>query len=309
MIKYLIRIKKYTDERFPIIQSFIFANLLCISIIITSQIIMNNKTVLLFNCKILIGCITFFLVLFHLRLMDEFKDKKKDKIAYPDRMLSKGLISLNDLKILLFIIIILEIIINIFTSLQMFLIYLCIFIYSLLMYKDFFLKKLLKKSTRLYLISHQIIFYILFYYIIASTKEYNLKIFDNSKLFFLLIIMYCLLMTLFEIGRKTWSRDRENKMIDTYSKAWGVKNVSFVLIFLVIIIYLILSIIIVKSNFSFLMLLLIFSYTVFPIIIIIKYLLKPNYKNSKNVQKSTTFYIILLTLTFIITGLALKFYK
>ena len=44
------------------------------------------------------GFIIFFFSIVHLRVLDEHKDYKRDIIAHPDRLLSRGIITLKDLR-------------------------------------------------------------------------------------------------------------------------------------------------------------------------------------------------------------------
>jgi len=170
------------------------------------------------------GCVVFFLVLFQIRILDEHKDYEKDLIAHPERMLSKGIITLAELRKVLYVIIVIQVGISIYIGLSQLIIWIVIFCYTLLMFKEFFVPEFLNKRIGLYLISHQIIIPIQLLFSISMRT--NISIINSSDAIYIIIFLFGSMMATicFEIGRKTWSADREHDLADSYSKIWGIKQ-------------------------------------------------------------------------------------
>jgi 4-hydroxybenzoate polyprenyltransferase len=99
------------------------------------------------------------LFLFELRLMDEYKDKEKDKVAHPERPLPRGLITEVEVRRGIFVglgVMLASCVVLAATGkLAAAGLYLVITIYLFLMYKEFFIGNWLGKRPFLYAVSHQ----------------------------------------------------------------------------------------------------------------------------------------------------------
>lgn len=212
----------YTKERFPIPATLPYA-MAFFSLAYFLPNLFSSKNII--NLSDLIsGSIIFFLITFQIRILDEHKDFKKDSVAHPERMLSKGIITLAQLRKVLYVIIAIQLGINICLGLNQLFIWFIIFIYTLLMFKEFFVPEFLNDRIGLYLISHQIIIpLMLLYGISMRTDICNMNSADTVHL--MLFLFGSMLTTIsYEIGRKTWSADREHDLADSYSKIWGIKK-------------------------------------------------------------------------------------
>ena len=224
MNKYL----KFIKERFPIIGVFLYAG----SMFWASYALPNLFSNRLKSdyTDVILGIVFYILIFLHLRLFDEHKDYEKDKIAYPDRMLSRGEITLNDLKIILFPVIILEGIIAGSIGIQQFCIWLIILFWTYLMLKEFYVSEYLNKRIGLYLISHQFLVPLMILFPVSQRLDnFTLISNDINKIVLFCIGVMCFTVT-YEIGRKTWSEDRENIHADSYTRSWGkIKTVIITL--------------------------------------------------------------------------------
>ena len=220
---FLLRLIEYINERFPIFPAILFSLLFSSSGVLYTAKSFQLFTVIAFSTVI-------FLFLFRIRLFDEIKDYKFDSIHYSHRPVQRGLISLKEIKLLISIIIILEIILQIFLGKLALTIYLFLFFYHFLMYKNFFINKFEKKSFFLYILSHQLIFLFYAYYIISLTKKIlYIPSFNDTGIFLALFLP----AYIYEIGRKCKHRisDEGKFSDDTYIYRWGENYSFFFLVF------------------------------------------------------------------------------
>lgn len=213
-------LKKYfvfSKERFPLFGIMLYSgSLFYASFFFASAFPGSLPPSFLFSLP---GFLVVFLVLLHLRILDEHKDYEKDRIAYPDRMLSRGHISLRDLRILMYAALIIECACSIFYGLFAFIAWLLIIGWSLLMFKEFFISDFLNENIGLYLVTHQMLVPIVLLF--GLNTRYIVKPNDIDLL--VLFFMGSMFATItYEIARKTWSSDREQEHADSYTKAWGI---------------------------------------------------------------------------------------
>jgi 4-hydroxybenzoate polyprenyltransferase len=169
----------------------------------------------------IIGSLVFFLCLLHVRLMDEHKDYDKDREAYPDRLLSRGVVTLRMLRGLLAVVLVLEAGLAASLGLQALLVWGALFAFTLAMLVEFGVGAWLSQRLGWYLISHQAMVFLMALFAVASRVDLlALDATAWAKLGVLGFGMICATVT-FELGRKTWSPDREHASADSYTRAWG----------------------------------------------------------------------------------------
>ena len=178
--------------------------------------------------KTLPGFFVIFLVLLHIRVFDEHKDYDKDVIAYPERILSKGIITLSDLRVLLYITVFLEIIVSLSFGPVQTIVWLMIMGWSLLMLFEFFVPEFLNRHMGLYLISHQMLLPIVLLF--GFSMRYDLNSIRWGDITTIVIFMAGTMFATvtYEIARKTWSKDREHEHADSYTKFWGIGKAVFI---------------------------------------------------------------------------------
>ena len=146
---------RYLEERFPLTTYCIYTFSLFLISASIGKHLSDLKDINLFND--LFGFSIVLLFFLQLRIMDEFKDIESDLIEHPERKLSKGEITLQELKPLLYVVIALQLGINIYLGFVQFIIWAGMMLWSFCMLKEFFLLSFLKKRPILYLISHQLV--------------------------------------------------------------------------------------------------------------------------------------------------------
>lgn len=211
---------KYSAERFPIPGVLLYAgSLYWMSYAFAGTF---NDTGAWSISDFILGFFVFFLVFLHLRIFDEHKDFEKDCIAYPERMLSRGEITLQDLRKILYPVLVAECILSIVLGIRVFASWMMILVWTLLMLKEFFVPEFLNKRIGLYLISHQILVPIMILFPIMQRRNLLQSSANELALFAIFSLgTVCLTMT-YEIARKTWSADRENENADSYTRVWGI---------------------------------------------------------------------------------------
>lgn len=213
---------RYSKERFPLPGVMLYAGTLFLLPYSFAGVFPGRQNVNIADA--VIGFAVLFLVFLHLRIFDEHKDAEKDTIAYPDRMLSKGLITLADLRAILTVVLFVEFGFSAFLGLSAFIAWSAVMLWSLLMFVEFFLPGYLNRHLGLYLVSHQIIVPITCLFSIAIRVPGDA--FCGPQLLPLAIFCLAIMMATitYEIARKTWSPDREHADADSYTKVWGIRG-------------------------------------------------------------------------------------
>lgn len=222
--KILTRLWIYQAERFPIFKhGFIIASFSFCAICLSSLLRHNYNYP---NLSISLTCfICLFLFFLQLRILDEFKDYEEDLKYRPDRAVSRGLITLKELKILLILCIICQLILSAFLNWKLILIQFAIYTYMALMTVEFFAKEWLKNRIFTYMWTHMLIMPLIDFYATACDWINANNIPPNGIIWFLIISFFngCIL----ELGRKTWAKEQEIEGVNSYSSAWGLNKALY----------------------------------------------------------------------------------
>jgi len=214
----------YAKERFPIIPAMLFSVLFGFSGIAYISVFSHNFA------KIFIVTLMMFLFLLRIRLWDELKDFQYDSHHHGLRPIQKGIISLSTIKKIALFVLLIEITLQFFLSLQALVIFIVAAIYSYFMFRNFYVEDFENKSLLLCLLSHQAIFLIYIYYIlsVSSSQFFLPKSFSDIWIVFALFIP----PLIYEIGRKVKHRisPKGYKTNDTYIYRWG-ENKSYAFLF------------------------------------------------------------------------------
>lgn len=278
------RILAYTQERFPLVAILLFVALFCLNSFYLAQQVALGGVGSYFGPQMLFSLLTIFLVFFHLRLLDEFKDYEDDCKAYPERLLSRGVVTLKDLGTLAAVFIGLEFLFNVGFGFKAAGLAVGVIVYSLLMFKEFFISEALKKSLFAYLVSHQLILPVMIIYAFYMAVQDSIFSQTSNPAFWLALGAVTLPSTIYELARKTWSEDREHETADSYTKVWGVKGASAALILLYMVFYGLASLLgrSLKMNMWGMGLLLVI--TLFGMVTTLVFMTNPTNKNSKLVE-------------------------
>ncbi len=157
-----------------------------------------------------------------LRVFDEHKDWDTDHINFPERILSRGLVTLTHMKILGLVCTLVLFLGSLWFGPPMFMFTIVLYTYALLMLKEFFVAEWLKNHLLLYGISHNVIVFLSFHWVFTGYAGVsgvgqpwtvlNLSLFAialNSLIFSL------------EVARKIRLPEFEREGVDTYSQVIG----------------------------------------------------------------------------------------
>jgi len=224
----LTRCWLYLNERFPLKDFIPLSAVFAAASSFTVQVYMDHD--LQRPDALFTGFVALFLFLFRLRLFDEFKDFKHDAQYYPDRPVQRGLITLQELAVLLVIVSGIEFFIAFMNGFVVTIIFLIAFFYSLLMFKEFFVSSWLRKHFTVYIASHEILVFPVFFYIFALNGM-RLEHLEQTYFWFLVILLGGQ-MFLLEVARKIRPKELEVDSGDTYTAQYGIRGASILLVFL-----------------------------------------------------------------------------
>lgn len=220
---FLYRFYIYQKERFPFLAHSLLIAVFSFSAISYSRICRNAagfvdlKTYL---AGIFITISLFFL----LRIFDEFKDAEDDARYRKYLPVPRRLISLKELKTVGIITVLLQVLLNAIFFPKMLILYAVVIIYLLLMGKEFFVAKWLKKHQIAYVISHMFIIPLVDTY--ASGLDWLLAGAPApAGLLFFFAVSYMNGIVL-EFGRKIRRPDMEEEGVITYSGLYGADRAT-----------------------------------------------------------------------------------
>ena len=286
----VIRFYQYLIERFPPKDFVPLSVVFAVTGGLAVQIYIGHDLHKIFALSS--GFLAFFLFLLRLRLFDEFKDFEHDAQYYPDRPVQRGLITLKELTVFIFIVLGIETFLAFINGRLAVIIFFIAVFYSLLMFKEFFVSDWLRKHFTVYIASHEILVFPVFFYLFALNGM-RLEHFREMYFWFLVIFLGGQ-MFLLEVARKIRPKELEVGSCDTYTAQYGIGGASALLIFLSVIIagfdfYVCKTI---YSKVSMLQLLpllmgLLFLYSVFD------FLRKPNISSSKRAFNTAIFFVFI----------------
>jgi hypothetical protein len=159
-------------------------------------------------------------VFYHLRVMDDLKDRVADTAAYPGRVLSRGLLSYRHLAVTGVIAFAMETAVASRLGPKILALHAAVFAYSWLMYKEFCVREWLKGHLFIYGLSHMLILSIIDFTILQMADAHGTVARAPG---FLLFASLSFFMTFsMEVARKIRLPASERPEVDTYSKVVGV---------------------------------------------------------------------------------------
>lgn len=163
-----------------------------------------------------LGVLAFFL---SLRLFDDVKDARSDRMHYPDRPIPRGSISEREVVRAAFLMLGVQIVTIGSYGMWAFVGTLVVVGYTLLMYREFFIGAWLRTQLTLYALSHTIVVVLMSFSVFTAFYEIPAWQLPSQAVYF--AIIHWFLFSLFEFVRKTFSSHEERDEIDSYSKLFG----------------------------------------------------------------------------------------
>lgn len=208
-------------ERFPPLTHFPFTILFLVTHYSLSSKIMNINFSLnsIFNLRFIALLIGTFIFFFMLRLYDEIKDYQVDKIIHPERPLVRKLLSHTDIHNAIAVCIFIEVLVFSFFGINSFVIIVISILYSLLMFKEFFVRDWIRNHLTFYAVTHTFVSCL---FSLALFSAFTLQpVWTFLPKIYLFVLVNWFLFNIYEFGRKTFTSSEERKNVDSYTKVFG----------------------------------------------------------------------------------------
>jgi 4-hydroxybenzoate polyprenyltransferase len=208
----------YQQERFPIfahgplIAAFSYSA-------VSFSTLLRDKSDLPPADSALVAFCTAFLFFLQLRIADEFKDFEEDARYRPYRPVQRGLVSLWELGFLGAACAVLQLLLALWLYPTLVLWLALVWVYLVLMSKEFFVADWLRTRPILYMASHMMILPLVDFYATAC-DWWPAEEHPPHGLFWFLAASYCNGIVI-ELGRKIRAPVDEEEGVNTYSFLWG----------------------------------------------------------------------------------------
>ncbi len=228
MFNFIARWLIFCRERFPFLRHvllivfYVGANALVGLSSVPLNIIPTDKIVL---CAIAVLAI-----FFHLRIFDEIKDYRIDLVAHKGRPLARGLISVREAKQAVSGLILLELCLAFFIGRAALAAVICTVAYSLLMYKEFFIGEWLRPKMATYALAHTLVSCWMSVFIFSALT--GLDFWKIQKVFAMFVLVNWMIFNIFEFGRKTFGKEEEEELVESYSRRLGPARAALNVIFM-----------------------------------------------------------------------------
>ena len=222
------RLSAYVAERFPL------PNHICMVIIyflanqFLAQVLGQPGQPLRIGWFTLLGTLFLFCIFFHLRVFDEHKDYVDDCRHYPDRILSRSLITLRHLKILCALALVIELICAGVSGWPAVVAVVATIFFSWVMLHEFFVSRWLRAHFIIYAISHMLIMPMM----TATIFSFTMKrpFWEAPWLFWAYAAADFFAFANWEISRKIRLPEDELEGVSSYSKEFGMFTAGYVVL-------------------------------------------------------------------------------
>lgn len=209
----------YQKERFPVLVYGLY--ILCLTFatfFYNTKMLELESSVGIFIVMFVVAFLQFLMV----RIIDEFKDYDEDKKYRPYRPVPRGLIKLQELRVLFVICVLIQLILTLIVNPFSFIFLIVLWIVFILMTKGFFIKKVLDKHILLEVAFDEIMLPVMIIYLASFIKI------DMSILWRLLLLTY-VVSWIIEIARKVRCKKDEEKGVKTYTAVFGITKATILL--------------------------------------------------------------------------------
>ena len=209
----------YQKERFPVLVYGLY--ILCLTFatfFYNTKMLEIESNVGVFIVMFVVAFLQFLMV----RIIDEFKDYDEDKKYRPYRPVPRGLIKLQELRVLFVICVVIQLALTLIVNPFSFIFLLVLWIVFILMTKGFFIKKVLDKHILLEVAFDEIMLPVMILFLASFIKI------DMSILWRLLLLSY-VVSWIIEIARKVRCKKDEEKGVKTYTAVFGIPKATILL--------------------------------------------------------------------------------
>ena len=218
----------FSKERFPLLR-----HVLLIVFYVAANALVGLSSVslnIIPTYKIILCAIAVLAIFLHLRIFDEIKDYKNDLVVHKDRPLARGLISVREAKIAALSLILLELCLAFFVGHAAFIAAICTVAYSLIMYKEFFVGDWLRPKMASYALAHTLVSCWMSVFVFSAVTGLNFWMIP--KTYGMFVLVNWMIFNIFEFGRKTFGKEEEEELVESYSKRLGPIRAAFNVVFM-----------------------------------------------------------------------------
>jgi len=218
---FLKRFYIYQNERFPILAHGFIIAVFTFSAVSYSRICRGKEGFIPWEIY-LVGIFATISLFLLVRIFDEFKDQEEDAKYRKYLPVPRGLISLNELRVVGIVVAVIQISVIAYFQPSMLLLYAVVLGYLCLMGVEFFVPKWLKNHHMIYIYSHMLIIPLVDVY--ASGLDWLLEGAEAPVgLFFFFAVTYLNGIVL-EFGRKIRTPDNEEEGVVSYTGLFGTNR-------------------------------------------------------------------------------------
>ena len=223
---FITRLNAYLAERFPLHSHICMVVIYFLANQFLAQVLGNPNDPLRIGWFTPVGMLFLFCIFFHLRVFDEHKDYDEDIVHYPGRILSRGLITLGNLKALAAAAIATEIACALLSGWAALVAVAVSIAFSWLMLHEFFVRKWLKSHFIIYAFAHMLIMPMLTATIFSFTTQR--PFWEAPWLFWAYAVADFFAFANWEISRKIRVPEDEIEGVESYSKHLGIYKAGYV---------------------------------------------------------------------------------
>lgn len=222
------RLSAYFAERFPLPSHVCMVFIYFLANQFLAQVLSSPGKPLVVGWFSVLGMLFLFCLFLHLRVFDEHKDYNDDCRFYPQRVLSRGIVTLFHLKILGAIAITAELVIATCVGRDALVASVATIFFSWVMLHEFFVRDWLRSHFILYAIAHMLIMPLMAATIFSFTMQR--PFWEAPTLFWAYALADFFAFSNWEISRKIRVPEDEIEGVSSYSKAFGMFTAGYVVI-------------------------------------------------------------------------------
>jgi 4-hydroxybenzoate polyprenyltransferase len=208
----------YQRERFPLFGHGLPIAAFSFSAVCFSRLLRGGEDWPRWEAAV-VAFLTAFLFFLQLRIADEFKDFEEDSRYRPYRPVPRGLVTLRELAWVGIAAAVVQLALALWLVPSLALLLAGVWLYLVLMSKEFFAAVWLKRRAVIYMLSHMVIVPLIDFYATAC-DWWPAQGHPPAGLFWFVVVSYFNGLVI-EIGRKIRAPADEEEGVPTYSVAWG----------------------------------------------------------------------------------------
>jgi 4-hydroxybenzoate polyprenyltransferase len=222
------RLAAYLAERFPLLAHGVLILSFCSSNQFLAQALTDPGQPVHYDARSLLGFFTLLGFFLHLRIFDDHKDYRADCRHFPDRVLQRGVVSLDELKLVGGFAIGVEFILAALAGPAALIAVLMVFGFSVLMLKEFFVASWLRRHFLVNVVVHMLVMPLLALVVFSiSTGRYP---WQAPGWFWLYAWVGFFVAFNWEVSRKIRAPADEIADLDSYTKVFGTYGAAYLVL-------------------------------------------------------------------------------